>query len=97
MPQITITLSQDQLDSLNEFAKHPSHLEYVYDASVGQNVPRRKYADGSAYLLARVAQVVGDAVATCPTPSAKAKRDEIARLQAELDQLNKSALAVKVG
>jgi hypothetical protein len=83
--EMIITLTDEQAQALEDYAALGRNLEWYKDERVGQNMPRRKYANGDAVLLHGLSTFLAGILAECPPQSVVAARLQMETLQQQVD------------
>jgi hypothetical protein len=88
--QLSIVLTPEQVASLEAYIALPMWVEYVFDADLKQNIPRRKYASIENFLTSKFAGMMQGIMATpgCEPTSVATKTAQIAALQEEIRVAN---------
>jgi dsRNA-specific ribonuclease len=85
MPRtITLTLSDDQLSSLEQYIKLPQFNPWSYSEMTKQNEPVAQFPTVESFIAARWSDLLHAAMKECPVNHIQAKLDQIKAIQAEI-------------
>jgi hypothetical protein len=91
--QLSFSITDDQISSLNLYLALPQFNQWAFSAETQQNEPVRQFPTIESFLQDRFAFLMGQVMTACPPAAVQVKLDAIKQMQ---DEIAAATLATNV-